>query len=146
MIIQLVLFSGLLLVLYLLIRRAAHADPVRRAQLLRWVTATMVTVLLLLVVRGGIAVTVSLLVMCLPVLLRYWQTLWRSPPLRGSRNETAGIGREEAYEILGLQPGATKEQIKAAHRRLMQRVHPDHGGSDYLAVRVNQAKDLLLGG
>jgi DnaJ homolog subfamily C member 19 len=63
----------------------------------------------------------------------------------GARKSGGPLSRQEAYEILGLKPGASEVEIKAAHHRLMRSAHPDVGGSEWLATRVNQARDVLLG-
>lgn len=74
-----------------------------------------------------------------------WREGGRARWGQGRPNAAGAMTREEAYKILGLEPGATKAEIKAAHHRLMKQMHPDQGGSDYLAAKLNEAKAALLG-
>ena len=72
-----------------------------------------------------------------------WRETWNGAG-KSKNSGTGAMSHEEALAVLGLKEGATNDDIKNAHRRLMKDFHPDRGGSDYLAAKINQAKDILL--
>jgi hypothetical protein len=104
---------------------------------------------MLLLLRVGAAIPASILgfILFLTALAERFlrihylrQAAGRGHPPR----EKAPMTAEEAREVLGLEAGASPKEIKQAHRRLMAKIHPDQGGTNYLAVKLNQAKEALL--
>jgi hypothetical protein len=74
-----------------------------------------------------------------------WRAAWGGGSSANATNASGAMSKDEALAILGLKKGCTPDDIKSAHKRLMKDFHPDKGGSDYLAAKINAAKDLLLG-
>lgn len=133
-----------------------------RKKLVFWsIIGTVVAVLGILAVTGHLNIITAMiagLVALLPramSLLKYLPFISRlyqqrpgaqqgqqqTPPPRGKQT----MSTEQAIEVLGLKSTYTKDDVIQAHRRMMQKVHPDRGGSDYLAAQINTAKDVLLG-
>ena len=143
------LLGALVLLLFLIgLRAFANASVTTIKSLFAWIAALAglsLALLLILSGRGGAALFA--LSLAYP-LVRDWWTGRRAspgPPPPEPPRTTGPMSVDEAWQVLGLEPGASEEEIRAAHRRLMRAAHPDSGGSDWMAARVNQARDVLLG-
>jgi DnaJ homolog subfamily C member 19 len=145
--------GGLTLFLFLGgLRAFERASVLTIKSLFAWVGALAgISLALLLVLSGRGGIALGALTLFGPLIWQRWRASHPTaaagtqrqppPPPRRQGNMTP----EEAYEVLGLHPGASEADIRAAHHRLMRAAHPDSGGSDWLATRINQARDVLIG-
>ncbi len=152
-----------LVLLFLFLRWFNNTPPPQVAARMKRVALWLaVAALVLLAASGrlpwllGVLATVALFAKRLLPLLRHLPLLaqllarYRNAQGAGPSHDATGKGsshsmsREQAYEILGLERSATRDEIIAAHRRLIQKLHPDRNGSGYLAAQINRAKAVLL--
>lgn len=150
--IRLLLVVGILFLLYLALRwfsRAKMEDAKRAVTTV--IISIVVIVLIFLAVTGRLHWLIAAIGAAIPILSRLWKA-WRAYRwLRGKKQppptnkpKPASMAVDEAYQTLGLSAGASKKEIIKAHRRLIRDAHPDRGGSDEQAQRLNAAKELLL--
>lgn len=160
---QLILGLALALAVFVVLKKWGALSPERRKGAL-WKMVLVVAGALLLfmvltgrvhVITAGLAALVPLL-RKLPALLKHLPTIrqWLGQNTASDHEQRqdqspggsgGAMDEQEACAILGVAPGCSREEVMAAHRKLMLKLHPDRGGNDYLAARLNEARDVLIG-
>jgi hypothetical protein len=158
-VLRLILVAAALLGLWWGFRWLSKAEPAKaKKTLIAGGLGLLVVVGVLLLLSGKLAGLLAVVAGLAPWISRAmrlhgaWQFMRRftgqgptQPNADQQSQPDSAMTRQQALEILGLASGASPDQIKDAHRRLMQVNHPDAGGSTWIAARLNQARDLLLG-
>jgi glucan phosphoethanolaminetransferase (alkaline phosphatase superfamily) len=161
---RLIILIAVACIALILWHKIKNADGEKRKSLVMWsVIGSILGILAILAITGHLNVITAIIagaVAMLPRLMQFakyipfinrlyqqnkqgqdqHQQQAQTPPPRGKQQ----MSNQEAMEVLGLKSGYSQEDIVQAHRRMMQKVHPDRGGSDYLAAQINKAKDTLL--
>jgi DnaJ domain len=157
--IRLILIVAILLAIVIVLKQVKNTPPEQRKKLYLKVGIGLTAAVLLLLalmgrihwIGGLVAAMVPVVRAAFPYLLRFLpffqqhisnkpQAEQQAPPQQAQVN----VSLDEAYQVLGLEPGADKEAVIDAHRKLIQKMHPDRGGNDFLAAQINQAKEVLI--
>ena len=161
--IRIILILIVILLAFWALRWFLRSSPEKIAGYIRRIFYVILVLVLLFFAAAGklnwlfalLGVFAAVLARFLPVLIRFapdLHKLWYffvaskqgDSRRSGYYKSTDQMNVDEAYEILGLKVGASKQEIINAHRKLMQKIHPDRGGNDYLAAQINKAKEVLI--
>jgi small-conductance mechanosensitive channel len=160
---RIIILVAVLAIALILWHKISRAQGAEKKKMVMWsIISGIIAVLLVLAVTGHLNIITAMLASLvallprlagllryLPILGKLYQQRQQSQYSQNSQQPPPGgkqgMSRDEAMEVLGLKAGFTSDDVIQAHRRMMQKVHPDRGGSDYLASKINKAKDTLLG-
>jgi hypothetical protein len=161
---RLIILIAVIAIALILWHKITRAKGEERKKMIFWSIISIMVMLGILAVTGHlniITAAIAGLVALLPramQFLRYLPLVSRMFQNKGPQNNQQNnhsqspppggkqaMSRQQAIEVLGLKAEFTEEEVIQAHRRMMQKIHPDRGGSDYLAAQINQAKETLLG-
>ena len=148
---QLIIIIAIVLI-FLALRHIRRQTPKDRPKyILRYTLYGLVIIAVSLVISGRLHWIAAMITASLPVFQRLLPFLMKLIPFYQLKqrqtekpNENMVMDENEALQILGLATHATQDEIVQRHRQLIQKNHPDRGGSDYLAAKINKAKDILL--
>ncbi len=134
--------------LFISVRLLLNARPETLSLIFKSVLSAIVIVGIVLLILSGrfvnVIVGLSALIPLLPTLRNFFRKNRLQKKETTSNPSFTSMTVAQAREILEVSEQANKKEIKDAHRRLIQKIHPDQGGSDYLAAQVNRAKEILL--
>lgn len=158
--IRVVLLLAVFTLGYILWQKLKKCPPKQRRQLLiKSVVLFFIAIILLLVMTGRVHWIMAIIAALIPLSKILLSLLFRARPflqfwrrhrqtqnndIPSSNPANNKLAEDEAWQILGLAPGASRDEVIQAHKKLIQKLHPDRGGNNYLAAKLNAARDLLL--